>query len=125
MLALVQNAAQHTPRGGLIRLELLGDGLNAVFRVTDTGEGIAPEHLPRIFDRFYRVNSARTRLDGGAGLGLAICHWAVRAHGGTIRAESEPGHGATFFVTLPMYQAADHRAATSGSASPWEHATTG
>ena len=103
VLALVQNAAQHTPRGGSIRLELLGDGLNAVFRVTDTGEGIAPEHLPRIFDRFYRVNSARTRLDGGAGLGLAICHWAVRAHGGTIRAESEPGHGAQTVLCDPAH----------------------
>jgi heavy metal sensor kinase len=124
-LALVQNAAQHTHRGGLIRLELRGEGANAVLSVADTGEGIAPEHLPRIFDRFYRVNSARSRVDGGAGLGLAICSWAVQAHGGTIRVESELGRGATFLVTLPAQIPADLMTVPSRFARVRQEATAG
>ena len=101
VLALVQNAIQHTPPGGTIKVSLRVQATEAILTVSDDGEGIAPAHLPRIFDRFYRESTARTRLDGGAGLGLAICEWTVRAHGGNIRVESEPGHGATFTVTLP------------------------
>jgi two-component system phosphate regulon sensor histidine kinase PhoR len=71
------------------------------FYVRDFGAGIASEHLPRLFERFYRVDKARSRESGGTGLGLAIAKHIVLAHGGSIRAESELGHGSTFLFTLP------------------------
>ncbi|MFQ3663192.1 MAG: ATP-binding protein, partial [Chloroflexaceae bacterium] len=74
-----------------------------LFEVRDTGTGIAPEDLPRIFDRFYRADRSRTRSSGGAGLGLAIARRIVEAHGGRIWAESMPGQGATVRFTLPWY----------------------
>lgn len=75
------------------------DGIE--FYVRDFGEGISSEHLPRLFERFYRVDKARSRESGGTGLGLAIAKHVVRAHGGTIKAESELNHGSTFYFTLP------------------------
>jgi two-component system sensor histidine kinase BaeS len=95
---LVVNALRHTPAGGMIRLSVLQDGPWAEMAVADTGEGIAPADLDRVFDRFQR------RADsGGSGLGLAIARDLVAAHGGTIRAASDgvPGHGTTFRVRLP------------------------
>jgi signal transduction histidine kinase len=77
------------------------EGEEAVLRVTDTGVGIAANHLPRIFERFYRVDESRARSDGGAGLGLAICRWIVEAHGGRIEVASKVGKGTTFTVHLP------------------------
>ncbi len=78
------------------------DGNGGVeFFVRDSGQGIASEHLPRLFERFYRVDKARSRESGGTGLGLAIAKHIIRAHGGSIRVESELGHGATFIFTLP------------------------
>jgi len=75
---------------------------NAVeFYVRDFGPGISSEHLPRLFERFYRVDKARSRESGGTGLGLAIAKHIVLAHGGAIRAESELNHGSTFLFTLP------------------------
>ena len=68
----------------------------------DTGEGIRPEDLPYVFDRFYRGEKSRSRATGGAGLGLAIAHGIVEAHGGSIRVESEAGHGARFVFVLPI-----------------------
>lgn len=70
-------------------------------RVSDTGRGIEPAHLPNIFDRFYRADPARSRETGGAGLGLAIARQVVLASGGTIDVESAPGRGTTFVMTLP------------------------
>jgi signal transduction histidine kinase len=69
--------------------------------VRDTGSGIAPADLSRVFDRFYRGDRARARSEGGTGLGLSIVQQLVEAHGGMVRVESEPGRGATFTVTLP------------------------
>ncbi len=99
---LLENALHYTPAEGEIRLTAhRRDGLVRV-TVSDTGCGIAPEHLPHLFERFYRVDAARNRREGGTGLGLAISKSLVEAHGGILTADSEPGRGATFTVSLPL-----------------------
>jgi signal transduction histidine kinase len=98
---LLANAITHSPRGGAVRLAARRDGERLEIAVSDDGPGIAPEHRERIFDRFYRVDPSRSRATGGAGLGLAIVRQLARAQGGDARAESEPGRGARFIVTLP------------------------
>ena len=75
--------------------------------VSDTGAGIPAEHLPRLFERFYRADQARARGDGGTGIGLAIARSVVEAHGGQIRAESEPGRGSIFTFDLPSADGSD------------------
>jgi len=98
---LVDNAVRHTSRGSVtIFASRLPDGA-VEFGVRDTGSGIAPEHLTRIFERFYRVDPGRSRQEGGTGLGLAIVRLLVTAHGGNVRAESVVGHGATVIVEFP------------------------
>ena len=99
---LVSNAIRHTPRGGEVRMALIIDDNQAVLSVTDTGDGIPVEHQPRIFERFYRVDAARSRSQGGNGLGLAICRSLVEAHDGKISFTSVPGEGCTFTVRLPL-----------------------
>ncbi len=101
LLNLVSNAIKYTPPEGTITLSVWPEGSQALIAVADTGEGIPPEDLPHIFDRFYRVDKARARKQGGAGLGLAIAQWIAQAHGGTIGAQSQPGVGTTFTVRLP------------------------
>ncbi|MBI1356819.1 MAG: HAMP domain-containing protein [Acidobacteria bacterium] len=101
-LILIDNAVKFTPSGGTINVEVKAAGTSAVVVVRDTGCGIPPQELDLIFDRFYRVDKARERDKGGAGLGLAIARWIVDVHGGTIRAESQPGQGASFAVVLPF-----------------------
>jgi heavy metal sensor kinase len=103
-LNLVDNAVKYTPEGGMISITIHRDGAFAEVRVRDTGIGISPEHRIKIFDRFYRVDKARSRELGGAGLGLSIVQWIVQIHGGTIAVESEPGQGSTFIVRLPLLQ---------------------
>jgi heavy metal sensor kinase len=99
---LLENAIRHTPPDGRITLSARADGESEVIlAVSDTGEGIAPEHLPHVTERFYRVDSGRARAAGGAGLGLAICRSIAEAHGGTMRIRSAPGQGTTVEVTLP------------------------
>lgn len=98
---LVANALTHTPSGGRVDVVVREDGDEAVVMVSDTGEGIAPEHLPHVFDRFYRADPSRSRATGGSGLGLAITRHLVEAHGGTVEAASTPGEGATFTLRLP------------------------
>ncbi|NWF70184.1 MAG: HAMP domain-containing histidine kinase [Chloroflexi bacterium] len=105
LLNLVGNAIKFTPDGGKITLGLSEKDERAYITVRDTGIGIAPDDLERIFDRFYQVDSARTHTGGGAGLGLAIAKWIAEAHGGSIRAESEVGKGTTFIITLPVLEA--------------------
>jgi heavy metal sensor kinase len=106
LLNLVDNGLRYTPAGGSVNVSVSQDGPFAVLRVADTGVGIAAEHLPHVFERFYRTDAARARAEGGAGLGLAICQWIAEAHGGHIGVESEPGRGATFEVRLPLLAAA-------------------
>jgi two-component system OmpR family sensor kinase len=100
---LLDNAVRHTPTGGRVTVRALpaADGI-LTLRVTDTGEGIPPEHLARLGEPFYRPDAARTRRSGGAGLGLAICHGIARALGGSLRFESTVGQGTTAIVTLPL-----------------------
>jgi signal transduction histidine kinase len=101
MLILLDNAVKHTPPGGRITVSLQSaHGWNRV-SVSDTGEGIAAEHLPQIFERFYRVDKARSRADGGAGLGLAIARELVEIQGGRITVESVLGQSSTFTIWLP------------------------
>jgi two-component system phosphate regulon sensor histidine kinase PhoR len=99
---LIDNALKYASSGGKIVLGARDAGAAVEFSVRDFGPGIASEHLPRLFERFYRVDKARSRESGGTGLGLAIAKHIVRAHGGTIRAESALGHGSTFLFTLPV-----------------------
>lgn len=100
---LVDNALRHTPAGGHVTLRGRVEGNAAMIEVTDTGEGIAAEHLPHIFERFFRADQSRNRRSGGTGLGLAIVQQIVRAHGGTIDVSSGgPGRGATFTIRLPV-----------------------
>jgi len=103
---LLTNALRHTPDGAIISLQAGHDESNLWVSVRDTGEGIAPEHLSHVFDRFYRIDPARTRAAGGAGLGLAIARAIVEAHRGQISAASDgvPGHGSTFTIHLPLPQ---------------------
>ena len=103
MVILTDNAIKYTDAGGKVRLEVRSaSGGKVTVRVSDTGSGIPADALPHIFDRFYRVDKARSREAGGAGLGLAIARWIAEAHGGSIRAESVPGVGTTFTVELPV-----------------------
>jgi heavy metal sensor kinase len=114
-LNLVDNAVKYTPEGGLISITIHRDGRFAEVRVRDTGIGISAEHQKKIFDRFYRVDRARSRELGGAGLGLSIVQWQVEVHGGSISVESEPGQGSTFIVRLPLVE---EPALASGTTPP-------
>jgi two-component system phosphate regulon sensor histidine kinase PhoR len=98
---LVENALKYAASGKKIILGARAAGSSVEFYVRDFGPGISSEHVPRLFERFYRVDKARSRESGGTGLGLAIAKHIVIAHGGTIRAESELNHGSTFLFTLP------------------------
>jgi signal transduction histidine kinase len=98
---LVNNAIKYTPEGGEIAIRVKGEGENVRVEVSDTGIGISKEDLSRIFDRFYRVKSEKTRQIVGTGLGLSIVKHIVEAHLGKISVESEEGGGSTFTVVLP------------------------
>jgi len=102
LLILLDNALKYTPRGGAITLRAFNEDGQAVVRISDTGIGIAPGDITRLFDRFYRVDKARSRAAGGAGLGLSIAKEIADAHGGTITVESAAGEGTTVTFRLPV-----------------------
>jgi two-component system, OmpR family, phosphate regulon sensor histidine kinase PhoR len=102
---LLDNAIQYTPPGGQIMISASADGTEVTFTVSDTGIGIPQADQPRIFERFYRVDAARSREVGGTGLGLAIAKHLVEVHGGRLWVESEIGQGSQFYFTVPIFDA--------------------
>lgn len=98
---LVVNALQHTPEAADITVRVGTDGDDAILEVADEGPGMSPEDAQRVFERFYRTDSSRTRRSGGTGLGLSIVDSLVFAHGGTVRVTTAPGQGCCFHVSLP------------------------
>jgi len=99
---IVDNAIKHSPRASAIDIRVYQEGGHAIVAVADEGPGIAAEHRERIFDRFFRVDEARSRDGGGTGLGLAIARWAVEANGGRISVDSRPSGGSIFRIVLPV-----------------------
>jgi len=99
---LLDNAIKYSEKGKEVRVEGCQNGMEAVISVSDKGCGIAKEHLPRIFERFYRVDKARSRDNGGTGLGLAIVKHIIQAHSGRLSVESTPGEGSIFNIHLPL-----------------------
>jgi signal transduction histidine kinase len=99
---LMDNALKHNQSGGTVTLSARHEGSSVVLGVADTGPGIPPEHLPHIFERFYRVDKGRGRDAGGTGLGLSIVKHIVARHGGTVEAKSRVGQGTTVVVRLPV-----------------------
>jgi signal transduction histidine kinase len=111
---LLDNAVRYTPPGGEVVVTASSTGERCEIRVEDTGPGIPPAHLPFLFERFYRVDQARSRGEGGTGIGLAIARSVVEAHGGRIWAETVVGQGSVFAFELP-FAAADRRVSIGGS----------
>jgi two-component system phosphate regulon sensor histidine kinase PhoR len=111
---LINNAVRYTPPGGFIHLRWWANGDGARFSVTDSGEGIAPEHIPYLTERFYRVDTARSRASGGTGLGLSIVKHVLARHDAQLTIESEVGRGSTFTCVFP----AARIVRTAGAAAP-------
>lgn len=99
---IIENAIKYTPDGGKISVSLRKNGRDAVLEIADTGVGIPEEDVPHVFDRFYRVDKARSRDTGGTGLGLSIVQQIVRLHAGSVTVRSKQGEGTTFIVQLPV-----------------------
>ena len=101
ILNLLDNAIKYTPNDGLVSIRLWRENNQVKLRVTDNGIGIPAEAASRVFERFYRVDKARSRAEGGSGLGLPIVKWIAEAHHGSVSLESEPERGSSFTVALP------------------------
>lgn len=101
---LLSNAVRHSPEGSSVGVGLEASNGKCRITVTDHGEGIAQEHLPRLFERFYRVDNARSRQEGGTGLGLSIVKHTIQSHGGDIEVWSKLGEGSSFTITLPIIE---------------------
>jgi two-component system heavy metal sensor histidine kinase CusS len=99
---LVSNAVARTPPGGSVVLAANAEGATICIEVTDTGVGIPPEALPRVFDRFFRVDASRSQASGGTGLGLAIVHGIMLLHGGNAEIVSRPGQGTRVSLRMPV-----------------------
>jgi signal transduction histidine kinase len=104
LLILIDNAAKYTPAGGSVAVRFERRDELAIASVSDTGIGIAKEEVAHIFDRFWRADKARSREQGGSGLGLSIAKWIIEMHLGSIDVESEPGKGSTFHLRVPLDQ---------------------
>jgi two-component system phosphate regulon sensor histidine kinase PhoR len=115
---LVDNAIKYTPAGGRVIIRAAANGATVTFEVRDTGIGISEKELPRIFERFYRVDRARSRELGGTGLGLSIVKHLAQALGGSVSVESQPGAGSTFRVSLPRGKDSRVGPAREASAGP-------
>ncbi len=115
---LVDNAVKYTPTGGEVVIRCRSHDGAAVIEVSDTGIGIAPEYLPRLFERFFRVDKARSRDLGGTGLGLSIVKHLAQSFGGSVSVRSEVGQGSTFTVTLDQARAEDLTALAEGTPTP-------
>jgi two-component system phosphate regulon sensor histidine kinase PhoR len=116
LINLVQNAIEYSDPGGVIRVSAEKKGASVLLCVRDEGCGIARNHLPRLFERFYRVDKGRSRELGGTGLGLAIVKHIVQAHRGRVSVDSRPGEGSTFRIHLPASQS--ERVPPSRNAAP-------
>lgn len=101
LMNLVDNAVKHTPESGRVILRVFPSAVGAIIDVEDTGPGIPPEYRERVFDRFYRIDTSRSRSVGGMGLGLSIARWAVEANGGTLNLERSDSNGSVFRIVLP------------------------
>jgi signal transduction histidine kinase len=97
---LIGNALRHTPNGGCVKVSVFRENRRINIKVVDNGDGISPEDLPHVFERFYRGEKSRSRATGGAGLGLSIVRGIVEAHGGTISVESTQGKETRFCLTI-------------------------
>ncbi|MGH6611243.1 MAG: ATP-binding protein, partial [Burkholderiaceae bacterium] len=113
---IVTNAVRYTPDRGSIKLAWREDLSGGRFEVSDTGIGIAPEHIGRLTERFYRVDKSRSRETGGTGLGLAIVKHVLLRHGGHLEVQSEIGRGSTFTAVLPITRVITKREATAQAA---------
>jgi heavy metal sensor kinase len=102
VINLLDNAVKYSPVGGSIHVDVSANRDTVLIAFQDSGPGIPVEHRDKVFQRFYRVDEARTRAEGGTGLGLSIVKWAVSVNGGSIEFDSDPGHGCTFTVRLPV-----------------------
>lgn len=107
LVNLIDNAIKYTPAGGEVAVQIGATDKTAFLEAKDGGPGIPPAHQEKIFDRFYRIDAARTRSEGGFGLGLAIVRWAVEAHGGSVRVASSSASGSVFRVELPLSDSPD------------------
>jgi two-component system phosphate regulon sensor histidine kinase PhoR len=116
---LVSNAVRYTPEGGEITLAWREHEGEGIFSVTDTGEGIAAEHIPRLTERFYRIDRSRSRETGGTGLGLAIVKHVLTRHGARLEIQSTPGKGSTFSAIFPATRIQPGGTAESGKVIPF------
>jgi heavy metal sensor kinase len=107
VINLLDNAVKYSPVGGKIHVDVSVDTHTVLIAFQDSGPGIPIEHRDKVFERFYRIDKARTRAEGGTGLGLSIVKWAVSVNGGRIDFDSEPGHGCTFTMRLPLSKIQD------------------
>ena len=101
LINLLDNAIKYSPTKSIVQVLAHSDGVWVVLEVKDQGPGISPEHLPRLFERFYRVDKARSRKVGGTGLGLAIVKHIAQTHGGSVEVSSQVGFGSVFRLRLP------------------------